>query len=210
MANGTSTLTFVVAASLVMAIGCQSPYYADRGAAFGGVAGAVTGAALGDHQGNAAAGALLGSAVGAVTGAAIGDSIDEDTARRQAYIEQRTGRQMRGAVTQADVAALARSGLSDDVITNHIRANGVATRLTPSDIIQLHESGVSEPVINAMQDAWSQRQARPVMANGPPVVIEEHYMAPPYWGGCYRPPPPAYRHRYQHRPGVSWGFSYAR
>jgi hypothetical protein len=187
---------------------CRSPYYADQGAALGGLAGAVTGAAVGDSHGNAAGGALIGSAVGALTGAAIGDSMDAEVARRQALIEARTGRRMAGAVTSGDVMTMVASGLSDDVIINHIRGSGVASSLTPGDIIEMHEAGVSEKVINAMQNAAA-RQAPPAVAYGAPVIIEESYVVPPPWH--YRPyvryhgP---YRRHYR-RPGMTWGFSYS-
>ena len=188
---------------------CRSPYYADQGAALGGLAGGLTGAALGDKQGNAAGGALIGTAVGALTGAAIGDSMDAEVERRQALIEAKMGRRLAGVVTTSDVTAMAASGLSDDVIINHVRANGVASQPTPRDIIQMHENGVSEDVINAMQQTYAQQTAPPPAVYGAPVILEETYVAPPYmvrhpsWYG-----PPRYRH-YPRRPGVTWGFSYS-
>ncbi len=191
---------------LASSVGCKSPYYADKGAALGGLAGGLAGAAIGGNNGNAAGGALLGGAVGALSGAVIGDSMDEEVARRQALIEAKTGRRMVNAVTTNDVTTMVTSGLSDDVIINHIRANGVAAPLTPGDIIRLHDQGVSENVINAMQQA-----SIASVASTPPVVVEETYVVPHYWSAppyYYRhPPPPRYYYR---RPGVSWGFSYAR
>ncbi len=193
---------------LLSLIGCRSPYYADLGAALGGVAGGLAGAALGDHSGNAVGGALLGSAVGAVTGAAVGDSMDAEVDRRQAIAETR--RRLANAVSPADVTAMSASGLGENVIINHIRANGVKSSLTPGQIIELHENGVSEKVINAMQREGSRQAGPPVVVNGPPVIIEESYIVPPYCG------PPPYRHHfrppphYRRRPGVSWGVSYSR
>ncbi len=192
--------------------GCRSPYYADRGAAVGGIAGGLTGAALGDRHGNAAAGALVGTAVGALTGAALGDSIDADVQRREALIEARTGTRMANRVTTTDVMTLARSGLSDDVIVQHIQTHGVAMSLTPSDIIRLHDNGVSENVINTMQQtAARQFAARPIepVVVGPPMVIRESYVAPPYWGPPLRHCGPRRSRRYGPRPGVSWGFGFA-
>ena len=40
-------------------------------------------------------------------------------------------------------------------------ANGVATQLTPNDIIHMHDNGVSEKVINAMQQTASSQVGRP-------------------------------------------------
>ena len=188
--------------------GCRSPYYADQGAALGGVAGGLTGAALGDKQGNALGGAIVGTAVGALAGAAIGDSMDAEVERRQALIEAKTGQRMEGLVSTADVTTMTTSGLSDDVIINHIRANGVAAPLTPKDIIEMHDMGVSEKVINAMQQT-SARQAAPPVAYATPVIVEEPYVVAPYWHPSpfwYGPGP--YRHHYR-RPGMTWGFSYS-
>mgnify|MGYP001552095634 CR=1 FL=1 len=135
----------------VLLVGCRSPYYADKGAALGGVAGGLAGAALGDQSGHAAGGALMGSAVGALTGAAIGDSMDAEVDRRQAMVQ--TQQRLANAVSTTDVTAMSASGLGEDVIINHIRANGVRASLTPGEIIELHENGVSEPIIIAMQRA---------------------------------------------------------
>lgn len=180
--------------------GCLSPYYADKGALFGGLSGAGVGAIVGDAAGNAGAGAVIGSAVGALTGAAVGSGIDADLTRSKAEIEARMGRQMQGAVTPQDVIAMTQAGLSDDVIVTHIRANGVAQALQVQDLIGLRNTGVRDSVINAMQQTPS-RLAQAAVA-GPvypvypaypprPVIVEQYY-AP--W---YPPPPPAafYYHR---------------
>jgi uncharacterized protein YcfJ len=106
------------------AAGCRSPFYADRGALFGGLTGAGVGALVGDAAGNTGAGAVIGTAVGALAGAAVGENIDADMARSRADIEARMGRQMQGAVTPQDVVAMTQAGLSDEVIATHIRANG--------------------------------------------------------------------------------------
>ncbi len=42
-----------------------------RGAAVGGIIGAIAGGVIGDHNDEAGAGALIGGAVGAVTGASL-------------------------------------------------------------------------------------------------------------------------------------------
>ena len=106
---------------LLACTACRSPYYADQGAALGGIAGGLTGAAPATGADNALGGALIGTAVGALTGAAIGDSMDAELDRRQALIEAKTGRRMAGAATTSDVMTMVKSGLSDDVIVNHVR-----------------------------------------------------------------------------------------
>src|SRR6476469_7075927 len=183
----------ILALILLPAIGCRSPYYADRGALFGGLTGAGVGALAGHAAGNTGAGALIGSAVGALTGAAVGEHIDADLARSRAEIEARMGRQMIGAVTPQDVIAMTQAGLSDDVIATHIRANGVAQPLQVNDLIGLRNMGVRDSVINAMQQtpprgAQFAQAAQPVAiypAYPPPVVVAPPYY--PVWG----PPPPA-------------------
>jgi hypothetical protein len=77
--------------------------------------------------------------------------------------------------------AMMTSGLSDDVIITHIRTHGVAASLTPNDIIRLHDSGVSENVINAMQETSASQVGPPAVAYATPVIIEESYVVPPYW-----------------------------
>jgi hypothetical protein len=201
---------------LVASLGCRSPYYADRGALFGGLTGAGVGAVVGDAAGNTAAGAIIGSAVGALTGAAVGEGIDADVARSKAEIEARMGRQMQGAVTPQDVVAMTQAGLSDDVIVTHIRANGLAQPLAVNDLIGLRNVGVRDAVINAMQQTPPRaaqlaagQYAQPVAAYpGYPAypgrqVIVEHYYQP--WG----PPPPPSFYYYQrgHRGRVGFGVS---
>lgn len=195
---------FLLASCVALASGCKSPYYADRGAALGGVTGALAGAAIGENNGNAAAGAIFGSALGAMTGAAIGDSIDADIARNQAIVEERMGRQMMGAVGIPDVIAMSQAGLSDDVITTHIRANGTTGPLVSADLITLKQNGVSDAVINTMQSPPPVTRAAP--ASRPVVVEEHHYVVPsrPYHHHWHYARP---RHR-GHR-GVHWGVSFS-
>jgi hypothetical protein len=50
----------------------------------------------------------------------------------------------------ADVKALAKAGLSEEVILSHIRNSQAVYRLTTAEIIDLKESGVSEKVIDFM------------------------------------------------------------
>src|SRR5688572_27214440 len=185
--------------AFVACTGCVSPYYADRGALFGGLTGAGVGAIVGDAAGNAPAGAAIGTAVGALTGAAVGDKIDADLARSKAEIEARMGRQMQGAVTPQDVVAMTQAGLSDDVIATHIRANGMAQPLQVNDLIGLRNMGVRDAVINAMQQSppralQTSPAGYPAYAAPAPVVVAPYY---PVWG----PPPPSfyYHHHHGHR-----------
>ena len=187
----------------VLSVGCQSPRYADRGAAVGAVTGALAGAAIGESSGDTAAGALIGTAVGTLTGAAIGDTIDQEVARSQAIIEERMGRQMSGAVTVSDTIAMTHAGLSDPVVISHIQANGVAHPPQVGDLIAMRDAGVSDPVIQALQRTPPPQLPQPPQ---PPVVVEEHhYIAPPYPVHWPRPRHPHWRHG--HRGGFHWGVS---
>jgi len=206
---------------LVVALGCLTSLLATdsaraqehtrRGTLLGGLTGAIAGAAIGNQNDEAAAGALIGGVVGGLTGATIGSNVDQEQARARAYHQQQAVRLSR-AVSTADAINMTRSGLGDAVIVNHIRENGVQRPLEVADVIFLHQQGVSEPVISAMQQA---RLATAPAAYPAPLVVERpHYVAPPVIvAPCG---PPAYRyphhHYYHHHPhtrhrpssGVSW------
>ena len=180
--------------------------HTERGALLGGVAGALAGAGVGHHNDNAGAGALIGGAVGLITGAAIGNSMDEQEARNRA-IQQDVAWRMSRAVSTTDVVSMTRNGVQPEIIVNHVYQNGVQRRLEVSDVISLHQQGVSQSVISAMQQA---PLAQPVAVVTPryqaPVVVEQyHYVGPRayYWAPppCYRP----YHHGpYHPRSGVHW------
>lgn len=199
--------SFVISLALLSA-GCRSPYYADKGAALGGVTGAALGAAVGEHHNNPLAGALVGGAVGLIAGNAIGEDIDDDIARNNAIIEQRMGRQMAGAARTEDVVAMTHAGLGDQVIVAYIQSHGVAEPPTAQDMILLKQQGVSDSVINALQQA-SLAAAEPIPPPTRPVIIEQHhYLRPAYFG-----PPLGHFHRHRHegprhRKGFHWGVSF--
>jgi hypothetical protein len=56
-------------------------------------------------------------------------------------------------VTTADVLHLTRNRVPDNLIIQHLYSQGVQRRIQVQEIIQLHQLGVSEPVISAMQHA---------------------------------------------------------
>jgi hypothetical protein len=216
-------MTSVLLMCACSAAGCRSPYYADRGALAGGLTGAGVGAAIGDASGNAGPGALIGAAIGTIAGNTIGGNIDADLARSQAEVEARMGRQMSGAVTSQDVIAMTQAGLSEDVIATHVRASGVAQSPGVNDLIFLRSNGVSDRVIQALQQTPPPNLA-PAGYSGPVAyavptrdVIVEQYYGPPW----YRCPPPYFHYHHRHHghhghhghrhrsPGVSWGVSFA-
>ncbi|MGD9127293.1 MAG: glycine zipper domain-containing protein [Planctomycetia bacterium] len=185
-------------------VGCRSPYHADQGALTGGLLGAGAGAIIGDATGgNAGTGAAIGAGLGALTGAVVGSEMDEMEARNRAMIEEQYGRQLAaGATTIDEVINMSNAGVDDTLIVNHIKANGMAAPLSSNDLIMLKQSGVSEPVIAAMQ---APPVAKPVpvatATQAQPVIVEEHYYGGPYMVG---PPRRFYRHHPPH-PGVTWG-----
>jgi len=192
--------------------GCASWSHTDRGALAGGLLGAGTGAIIGSATGHAGAGSVIGAGLGTLTGALLGSELDEVEAKNRAMIAQQLGRPVApGAVSMDDVVAMSRAGVAEELIVNHIRANGVQRPLTANDIILLQQQGVSTRVIAAMQEA---AQARPPVQqpaqvvtpppySGPVIVEEYHYYPwPPHWWWHYHHRPPRSR--------VSWGFSIGR
>lgn len=170
--------------AMVASTGCQSPYRSDQGALFGGLLGAGTGAVVGAASGHPGAGAAIGAGVGALSGAAIGNAIDESEAKNRAMIAQQFGRQVAaGAVSTNDVIAMTKAGVNEELIMNHVRANGMVAPLQTGDLIQLQQQGVSPQVIAQMQ-ASPPRPMQPVVVQqpAPPPIIVEEYPYRPYWG----------------------------
>ena len=158
---------------MAMSTGCYSPYHADQGALTGGLLGLGTGAIAGHALGNTVAGAAIGTGVGALSGAVIGSKMDETEAKNRAILAQQLGRQVDpGAVTVADVIAMTRASVNEDLVINHIHAHGMAAPLQTSDLINLPQLGVSSRVIQAMQESPPKVQ-QPVVVR--PVVVEDPY-----------------------------------
>lgn len=187
----------LAAVAALLTAGCASPYYADRGAAFGGVTGAGVGALVGSAVDHPVAGALVGAGVGAVSGAAVGRGMDDIEARNRAAIAASLGRQVpAGAVAFDDVIAMTQAGVNEDVIVNHIRYNGVQRPPQTGDLIALQRANVSPRVIAALQTPPA--AAGPMAMAPPPVVVAP----PPGWGypAYYYPPPPP--------PAYGFGFGF--
>ena len=148
-------LVFTMAASAVVLTGCQNPDGTQNntagGALIGGVIGAIAGSAIGGPH-NGGAGALIGAAAGAVGGGLIGNSMDQEQNARlraqapQTYVKVDQGQPL----SVADVKALAKAGISEDVIINQIKNSRTVYHLSAADIIDLRDSGVSDKVVNYM------------------------------------------------------------
>ncbi len=155
MKMGLRILTLATAVSTVVLTGCQSPNGEPNntasGALIGGAMGAITGAAIGGPQ-NGGEGALIGAAVGALAGGAIGNSMDrQQAAQLRAQAPQTYERvEQRQPLSISDIKALSEAKVNDDVIISQIVNSHTVFHLSTSDIIDLHNAGVSENVINFM------------------------------------------------------------
>ncbi len=202
----------------ILAILTESGFAQSRtqgGATVGGVAGAVIGGIIGHQNDETPEGALIGGAVGAITGGLIGRAQDNELARQRAYQQQAyyQGQQQiytqqqavaAAGVSMADVVSMSRSGISEAVIMNHLQSKGVQRRLEVSDIIALHQQGVSDTLITVMQQAPLATQlAAPaaqqqVIVQQPNVIVREQpviYRSPVIVEEYYRPYPV---HRHYH------------
>lgn len=180
-------LILVLGVAAWVLTGCETPYgtpnQTGTGALVGGGVGAVSGALIGGASGRAGEGALIGGAVGAIAGGLIGHSMDmQEQERLRAEAPQTYVRVVQGQpLSVADVKALAQAKLSDDVIISQIRNSRTVYHLSAADIIDLHNAGVSQQVINYMINTPT------TMAGSPPVPVTPQPNATVLEG----PPPPA-------------------
>jgi len=178
---------FAAATLAVVVTGCVNPdgtqNYTASGALMGGGAGALTGAVIGGSR-NGPGGALIGAAVGAIAGGLVGNSMDqEQQARLRAQSPQTYARVDHGQpLSVADVKALARAGISEDVIINQINASRTVFRLSAADIIDLRDSGVPDKIVNYMintPNMFHANAASPtVITQAPPPPVETVIAAP--------------------------------
>jgi hypothetical protein len=119
---------------------------------------------------------LIGAAIGAITGGLIGHSMDQEQQERlreqapQTYVRVDQGQPL----GMTDVKALAKAGVSDDVIISQIKNSHTIFRLSAADIIDLHGAGVSDAVVNFMINTQSSVDAAPATTST--MVVET---APP-------------------------------
>jgi len=200
--------------------GCYSPQGRPDYTASGALAGGATGAIIGSMTRNPGAGAAVGTAVGAVVGGLIGHGMDqEQEARLRAQAPQTLVRVEQGQpLSETDVQALSRAGISDELIISQIRNSRTVYHLSTSDIIRLKNSGVSETVIDFMIN--TQTQADPAYVGGevgatPPAPLPEPiYVAPGpdyFWVGgtwLWLGDRWMWNRGYWHRPyrGYGWGY----
>ncbi len=189
-------LTLAMVVSTVALTGCQypngEPNNTASGALIGGAMGAIAGAAIGGPR-NGGAGALIGAAAGALTGGVIGNSMDqEQAAELQAQAPQTYVRVQQGQpLSISDIKALAAAKVSDDLIISQIRNSQTVFHLSTADIIDLHNSGVSENVIN-------------FMINSPSLVGNDSAVQTTTVVPQMPPPPPSETVVVAPGPGYSW------
>ena len=179
-----SVLTSVMAVSAVVWTGCVNPDGTQNntgaGALMGGAFGALTGAAIGGHR-NGGLDALIGAGAGALAGGLIGNSMDrEQEARLRAEAPQTYVRVDQGQpLSVADVKALARAGISEDVIINQIQSSRTVFHLSATDIIDLRAAGVTDKVVNYMINTPSTVGATAETTAGTTVYIQQPPPPPP-------------------------------
>jgi len=189
--------SLALAASAIVLAGCEypngDPNYTGTGALTGGAVGAVSGAAIGGNQ-HGGQDALIGAAVGAVAGGLIGHSMDQQQQERlrqqapQTYVRVDQGQPL----GLADVQALARAGVSDNIIISQIRNSRTVYHLSAADIIDLRNAGVSNQVIDFMINTPGAYSAASAPSASTVVVAQ-----PP-------PPPPAEMVVVAPGPGYVW------
>jgi outer membrane lipoprotein SlyB len=157
----------------VLLTGCQNPdgttNNAATGALAGGAVGALTGAAIGGRHGGQDA--LMGTAAGVLAGGLIGLIMDNEQKDRlkaqapQTYAHVDLGQPL----SVPDVKALAKAGITEDVIISQIANSHTVYHLSSADIIDLRDSGVTDKVINFMINTPSMVAATPPPA--PAVAV---------------------------------------
>jgi len=175
-------LTLALAASAVVLTGCVNPDGTQNNTASGALIGAGSGALIGGANGRGGEGALIGAAIGALAGGLIGNAIDQDQQARlraqapQTYVRVEQGQPL--SVT--DVKALAAAGVGDNVIISQIRSSHTVYHLSAADIIDLRDTGVSNPVIDFMINTPSAiGESSAVAAQAGTVVVTQPPPAAP-------------------------------
>jgi len=129
-------------------LGCQTTKTrAVEGGVIGGVVGAAAGGIIGHQSGHGGEGAGIGAAVGAITGAIIGSQIEKPAQTTAPVSTAQNPSQM----TIQQIIDLRKQGINEDVIIDRIRLTNSKFNLTAADINYLKQQGVSQKVIDAMQ-----------------------------------------------------------
>jgi outer membrane lipoprotein SlyB len=179
-----NALILVMAGAAAVLTGCVNPDGTQNntgsGVLIGGALGALTGAVIGGPR-NGGAGALIGAAAGAIGGGLIGNSMDQEQDARlraqapETYVKIDQGQPL----AVANVKAMAKAGISEDVIISQIQNSHTVYHLSASDIIDLRDSGVTDKVVNYMINTPSTIGDTVVASQPDPVVIQQAPPPPP-------------------------------
>ena len=145
---------FIVLVVVIGFAGCaENKTRIGEGAGIGGLLGAGAGAIIGHQSGHGVEGALIGGAIGATSGAvgaaggaAVGSQIEKQPAYDPRVPEPST------KVTLDRIVNWTKQGDSSDEIINRIKSSKASFALTADDLKYLREQGVSQRVIDAMQE----------------------------------------------------------
>ena len=173
-------ITLAVVSTGMLLTGCYTPdgqpNRTANGALIGGAFGAGTGALIGNAAGHhTAEGAAIGGIAGLLAGGLVGSSMDQEArARVRAQAPQTLVRVEQGqSLATADVKALAKAGISDEVIISQLRNSHSVYHLSTAEIIDLKDGGVSEKVIDYMINTanGSNAASSTVTVNSTPVAM---------------------------------------
>ena len=138
------------------------------------------------------------AAVGAITCLALSPTLAADTASAPAAASAETPAATDNGPAKlpygvADVVKLSRAQVSEDVILTYIQNSGTIYNLGPQDLVYLRDQGVSDRVINTMQD--QRKKATEVAAQTAPPAYPDTAagFAPPVYTQsapvCVQPEP---------------------
>jgi outer membrane lipoprotein SlyB len=178
------SLIWTLAGSSVLLSGCVNPDGTQNntgtGVLVGSAFGALTGAAIGGHR-HGGEDALFGAAAGALAGGLIGNAADrEQEARLKAEAPQTYQKVDQGTpLSVEDVKALAKAGISEDVIITQIKSSRTVYHLNSTDIIDLRDAGVTDKVVNFMINTPSTVGATAETSGGTVTYIQQAPPPPP-------------------------------
>lgn len=168
-------ITVLALASLLA--GCTYPNGQANNTGTGALIGGASGAAIGamTDRRDPGVGALIGSAAGLITGGLIGHSVDEQVAAQSAAQPPSVPVPQGQPLSIADIKAMAKAGVSDNIIINQINNTHSVYNLDANDIIDLKNGGVSDKVITYMMNTG----ANVVATQTPPPPQTEVVVAAP-------------------------------
>jgi outer membrane lipoprotein SlyB len=142
---------FMLAVAIIfLNAGCQNTKSrAVEGAVIGGVVGATAGGIIGHQSHHGGQGAGIGAAAGALTGALIGSQMKKDGQSTQT--PQASQAVNPNQMTLQQIVDLTNQGVNEAVIIDRIRMTNSKFALSADDISNLQQQGVSQNVINEIQ-----------------------------------------------------------